>query len=128
MISKKIWEAIREKAQTLEWAPLVWSTRIIPRHQFILWLTFWERLRTRDRINKYMNVLNTSCPLCNENEETMNHLFGSCNITLELWDRLAKSLKLLNFPNEWSEIKEVAVLKAKELGLQQTFSNADLEK
>ncbi|XP_047325622.1 uncharacterized protein LOC124929330 [Impatiens glandulifera] len=61
--SSKVWKVIREREQIVEWAPLVWSSKDIMRHQFILWLVFCGRLNTRDRIKKYMNIPDTSCLL-----------------------------------------------------------------
>ncbi|XP_047322340.1 uncharacterized protein LOC124926197 [Impatiens glandulifera] len=102
---------ILEKQQIVDLADLVWLSKVIPRHQFILWLAFKESLNTRYRVKKYMEIPNTSCLLCEENEETTDHLF-SCPFALELWKKFAKSMKMASLHTEWKEIKKEAILKA----------------
>ncbi|XP_047340323.1 uncharacterized protein LOC124943910 [Impatiens glandulifera] len=110
---KLAWELIRDRGDNVGWFNVVWSSKIILRHQFIMWLVFRERLSTRDRIKRYMDIPNSKCLLCVGNEETMNHLFGCCPFTYELWKWFTKIMKLAYFPSEWIDIKEVANMKVR---------------
>ncbi|XP_047341858.1 uncharacterized protein LOC124945454 [Impatiens glandulifera] len=90
-----------------------WEAVLKENMEFIIWLAFWKRLNNPDRISMYMNIPDVSCLICNENEETIDHLFGSCSIALENWDKFSRSLELIIFPKEWKEIKEATLIKAK---------------
>ncbi|XP_047309812.1 uncharacterized protein LOC124913260 [Impatiens glandulifera] len=113
MISNKVWNTIRDKEEIVDWANLVWSSKVIPRHQFILWLAFQEILNTRDRVKKYMEILDSSCLLCEGNEEIVDHLFGNYSFASKLWNKFAKNIEMTRFPEDWKEIKEVSMKKAK---------------
>uniref|UniRef100_A0A803QNY4 Reverse transcriptase zinc-binding domain-containing protein n=1 Tax=Cannabis sativa TaxID=3483 RepID=A0A803QNY4_CANSA len=60
------------------WSKIVWDRFIIPKHKFILWLVFWGRLNTKERIGKYNTTIDSTCFLCGQEEETSNHLFFEC--------------------------------------------------
>ncbi|XP_047331450.1 uncharacterized protein LOC124935027 [Impatiens glandulifera] len=62
--SRMVWNAIRERCQIVDWAALVWSSKVISRHYFILWLAFRGRLSTRDHILAYMDITDANCVLC----------------------------------------------------------------
>ena len=97
----------------MDWARLVWSTKIIPRHQFVLWLAFRERLTTRDRISKYMDIPDTKCVLCLTAEESIAHIFGDCSFIAPHWRRLAAAIRISAWPANWEGIRSLALIKAK---------------
>ncbi|XP_047331438.1 uncharacterized protein LOC124935015 [Impatiens glandulifera] len=111
--SNLAWESIRERGNDVGWTHVVWSSNIIPRQQFVLWLLFRKRLSTRDRLKRFMDIPDSKCLLCGDNEETMDHLFSGCPFTLELWRRIIKAMELAFFPSDWIDIKEMAILKVK---------------
>ncbi|XP_047326695.1 uncharacterized protein LOC124930389 [Impatiens glandulifera] len=113
MLSIKVWNIIQEKEQIVYWANLVWSSKVIPRHQFIIWLVFRERLNTRDHVKKYMEIPDLRCLLCEWNEETYDHLFENHSFASKLWNTFVKNMEMTRFPGDWKEIKEVAMKKAK---------------
>ncbi|XP_047331512.1 uncharacterized protein LOC124935096 [Impatiens glandulifera] len=112
-MSTKIWSVIRERGQIVVWALLVWSSKAIPRQRFIIWLEFWERPKTRDRIRRYMAILDNSFPLCEVNEESINHLFRGCPFTKLVWDEFVLAIGLTSFPMIWQGIKEAVLTRAK---------------
>ena len=111
--SNAVWQVFRQRGQEVGWANLVWSTKIIPRHQFILWLTFWERLSTRDRISKFMSIDDSKCLLCSMEDESIAHIFGNCSYAAPIWRRLAAALKINTWPTNWEGICSLALTKAK---------------
>ncbi|XP_047331404.1 uncharacterized protein LOC124934970 [Impatiens glandulifera] len=97
--SNKIWNVIRERGQVVNWAALVWSSKVILMHRFILWLAFRRRLSTRDRIQVYMDIPDASCLLCDGNVEAIDHLLGSCPFTRHVWNKFTSAML-----EAWEEI------------------------
>lgn len=56
------------------WTNIVWTRAIILRHSFITWLLVHQKLPTKMRLQKYMQM-DTSCSLCGAADEDANHLF-----------------------------------------------------
>jgi hypothetical protein len=72
-----------------------------PRVQVYLWLVSHNKLLTRDNPEKRQTVLDKTCLLCNENE-TVEHLFFSCDILRIMWTKISIILQKeigLNFKN-----------------------------
>ncbi|VFQ75989.1 unnamed protein product [Cuscuta campestris] len=61
----------------VEWFDMVWNKWTIPKHCFITWLIWRGRLLTKDRLSRFIN-LDTTCGLCNNGVESVDHLFCSC--------------------------------------------------
>ncbi|XP_047336054.1 uncharacterized protein LOC124939638 [Impatiens glandulifera] len=93
-----VWNAIREICQIVNWAALVWSSKVIPRHFFILWLAFRGRLSTRDRILAYMDIPDANCVLCSGFAESIDHLLA---------------MGIVIFPGSWEDIKVAAQVLSK---------------
>ncbi|KAF4396737.1 hypothetical protein F8388_004705 [Cannabis sativa] len=53
----------------LPWCNLVWDRLIIPKNRFIVWLVFWKRLNTKERVSRYQSI-DTTCVLCGNEDET----------------------------------------------------------
>ncbi|XP_075079647.1 uncharacterized protein LOC142164816 [Nicotiana tabacum] len=59
-----------------------------PRWLFVLYLNLHERLLTRDRVAKWSQIDDLSCPLCAREPESAEHLFFKCGVTSQIWDNL----------------------------------------
>ncbi|XP_028199533.1 uncharacterized protein LOC114384049 [Glycine soja] len=65
---------------------IMWSLKIPPRASAFSWRLFKNRLPTRDNLRRRQVSLHTySCPLCDLEEESVNHLFLNCSKTRSLW-------------------------------------------
>lgn len=51
--------------------------------------------------------INTNCILCNEAEETCQHLFFSCRYSRQVWKARAEGLLQDSSTTEWSDIIEI---------------------
>lgn len=85
----------------LRYAKAIWNPNILPKHAFMLWLTLDQRLLTLDRLSSWYNhSLNTQCLLCLNAEESVSHLFFSCQfsraVLLEVAEWLGISYILAN--------------------------------
>ena len=73
------------------WGAIIWNRRSLPRHTFTAWLFFHQRVPVRHRITKFNNQIGeVLCGLCNEEEETLEHLFLSCTWAREFWQLLSQ--------------------------------------
>lgn len=81
----KTWQALHPPTAMVPWANSVWFKDRIPKHAFIVWVAAWNRLHTRDRLRRWGFQLPSVCILCNEQEETRDHLFFQCDFSGEIW-------------------------------------------
>ena len=72
---------------TRQWNKL-WSSNIQERLKTFLWRIAWDALPVRAKFESFhpqANEDNLTCPLCNVEKETVNHLFLSCHFSRVLW-------------------------------------------
>ncbi|KAL0285151.1 UNVERIFIED_CONTAM: hypothetical protein Sradi_7181300 [Sesamum radiatum] len=78
-------------------SPVIWHRLLggkfgIPRHNFILWLAFLERLSTLDRI--WSSSMGQQCVLCGGQQvETHQHLFFRCSFTKRCLEILKRNVR-----------------------------------
>ncbi|GKA43933.1 zinc knuckle CX2CX4HX4C containing protein [Tanacetum coccineum] len=53
---REVWKAIRIDCPKVIWYRHVWFSQCIPRHAFILWVDIKGRLKTLDRISRWVNT------------------------------------------------------------------------
>lgn len=59
------------------WAPL--------KAKLFLWLAYWNRCWTADRLQRRGLPHPAACPLCDQHDETIDHLLIRCVFTREIW-------------------------------------------
>ena len=101
---KEVWKAVREDGPKVIWYRHVWYSQCIPRHAFILWVAIKGRLKTLDRISKWVDVQSMVCHLCNHELESHSHLFFSCPFSKNLWEKCKPMAKLEGISNEWASV------------------------
>lgn len=69
------------------WAPL--------RCKFFVWLAIKNRVWTADRLAKRCLPHPTACPLCDQAEETIQHILVSCVFARQVWSLILNKLGLL---------------------------------
>ncbi|KAM6590718.1 hypothetical protein CsatA_013323 [Cannabis sativa] len=82
-------------AQALERAPQcnvapalwnkLWNSRIVERHKVLWWCILSQALPVRAVIRRRIQIEDTSCPFCGLAEETVEHLFLTCDVAMHLW-------------------------------------------
>ena len=73
---------------------LIWKSKVTPRVKFFAWLILLDRLNTKSMLTRRnFNVQpNCHCVLCTEGiEESIEHLFFSCEFARKVWDKLGIS-------------------------------------
>ncbi|XP_013624016.1 PREDICTED: uncharacterized protein LOC106329983 [Brassica oleracea var. oleracea] len=74
--SAKTWNYLRDKRTEVVWRKLAWFPQDVPRHAFMVWLAFRDRLTIGDRMKSW--GIEQCCMLCGEKNETRDHLFFAC--------------------------------------------------
>lgn len=103
--SKTTWEGIRPSGEIKQWFKAVWFTGSVPKHSFTFWVANLNRLPVRSRMASWGIQLDPTCCLCNQFEETRDHLFLQCEYTVQIWRRV---LLRLGLPpavfNDWNSL------------------------
>ncbi|XP_062089073.1 uncharacterized protein LOC133795635 [Humulus lupulus] len=73
----------------VSWSNEIWGRLNVPNHSVILWLTRLDRLKAKQRLHKIRVIPDSSCLLCGQSEENIEHLFFKCPFS----NRCIKSLK-----------------------------------
>lgn len=71
------------------WFNTVWNKGGIPRHSFLSWLFVLNRCPTKDRTIRWGHQTSPTCLLCNQSDESRDHLFFMCPYSWSLWGSLA---------------------------------------
>ncbi|KAL0671663.1 hypothetical protein Bca4012_034367 [Brassica carinata] len=82
--ASKVWNFLKPIETLVPWFSLVWFKQKIPKHVFIAWLTFRDRLATRDHLSTWGIQVSPDCMLCGDENETRNHLFFDCCFSREV--------------------------------------------
>ncbi|GFZ05500.1 hypothetical protein Acr_17g0010720 [Actinidia rufa] len=122
--SKSAYEFFRLRREIITQPKMVWSSCIMPKNSFILWLGLKDRLLTRDKIQEFSE--DKSCPLCTNLDESVDHLFFQCNVAKQVWLcvkqwlGISRSMSTLKAASKWifKEAKGTWIqAKAKKIGL-----------
>lgn len=108
--SKRIWKT---------WAPL--------KVKIFLWLCFKKRQWTGDRRRRHGLEGRTACYLCDQHEETIDHLLASCPVAREVWffvlSAFHKQLPVATDSiRDWWERIRVLFSSAQRLGVDSLFA------
>lgn len=76
------------------WNKAMWFSKGIPKHKTLNWLFLLDRCPTRDRLISWGLATDPSCLLCNNHQESRNHLFFGCTFTRNIWRPLLSRLGL----------------------------------
>ncbi|XP_060969513.1 uncharacterized protein LOC133036792 [Cannabis sativa] len=82
------YKLLQPVSETKKWSKLVWCRTNVPKHSFILWLAFQDRLKTKESLYRHNIIDNAACLLCLQADETVKHLFFSCSLSQDLLDHV----------------------------------------
>jgi ribonuclease HI len=74
----------------------VWSPALWPKVSTFLWLTVHNRVLTWDNLRKRGFIGPSICTLCQQQEETMEHLFNRCHYSQWIWDQGSQAMHRSN--------------------------------
>lgn len=81
---------------------MVWFSKSIRKHAFIVWLTIKNRLTTRDKLLAWGMTTSANCPLCQRYPESKDHLFYECNFSAAVWEVILRKCNVYRYPRFWS--------------------------
>ncbi|XP_024004065.1 uncharacterized protein LOC112081536 [Eutrema salsugineum] len=83
--SSETWLALYPTSVEVPWHTEVWFKGCIPKRAFISWVSARDRLTTRDRLVSWGLNVPTTCLLCDDHDETRQHLFFDCGFSSQVW-------------------------------------------
>jgi hypothetical protein len=63
----------------------LWKLKLYDRVKMLLWRIASNVLPTKDNLAKKLGITDTDCPLCNEANEIVTHLFFECPVARLIW-------------------------------------------
>lgn len=91
------------EASNFPWKSL-WKLDVPQKIKHFLWKCMNDCVSVRSKLARYVDSISNVCPLCEHEEETINHLFIDCEVTKRLWFSLDANIagSILNVnPHEW---------------------------
>ncbi|XP_071688225.1 uncharacterized protein [Rutidosis leptorrhynchoides] len=70
-----------------------------PKHAFIVWLAFLDRLTTQEKLMNWYPNQCLKCELCGKCEDSSKHLFFDCDYSNKVWNELKKRLLFRGLPD-----------------------------
>lgn len=64
----------------------IWKENVPPKVKHLWWRAFHEALPVTLNLRHKHILENSSCPVCGETDESVNHLLFTCRISREIWD------------------------------------------
>eukprot|EP00253_Pinus_taeda_P014528 PITA_14528 len=89
--AREIMEKV-EQEEEMPWTNKVWDNLFWPKIKTFLWLLMRNRTLTWDNLRKKGFSGPSRCPMCLAEEETINHLFNSCEWANQLWNWMEEIL------------------------------------
>lgn len=99
------WRCIRRSAPRVPWYDVVWHKYKIPRHSFIVWQAFHDRLLTQDRLIKWKgDSPEFRCPFCKQRPDSRDHLFFECRFPNRVWKKVKNDCDGSAMGDTWLDI------------------------
>ncbi|XP_071726052.1 uncharacterized protein [Rutidosis leptorrhynchoides] len=98
--TRLIWEDLRDTRDVVKWHHIVWFPQATPKHAFLLWVAVQKRLVTQDKLMKWYPPLSFKCVLCDQCNDSHEHLFFGCEYAKKVWDSLKHRLLFKGLPGD----------------------------
>jgi hypothetical protein len=72
----------------------LWKTWAPPKCKFFLWLAIRNKCWTADRLQMRGLQYPVCCPLCDQEQETVQHILCTCSFTRQFWHLILSSIGL----------------------------------
>nr|POF05174.1 putative ribonuclease h protein [Quercus suber] len=86
-------EETRPNAFSRDW---LWKIDTIPKIQYFIWLCYHNSVLVRKTLADRGLTCHTTCPLCQNHEESISHLLRDCSFALKFWEDLEHGWFKLN--------------------------------
>ncbi|VFQ83143.1 unnamed protein product [Cuscuta campestris] len=92
LISGKVYELFRAKANHKPWMAFIWQSFIPPKCSFTMWLALRRRLPTKTNLD--FLGLPIECTFCGNELEDVDHLIFSCEVFKDVWRAVKTWLRM----------------------------------
>lgn len=89
-----VYNHLRGDVDVEPWTKAIWTSRSIPRQSFHVWLLALNRIPTRDRLLSWGLQVPPLCLLCNNANESRDHLYWDCGFSFDLWSIVADRCRI----------------------------------
>ena len=69
----------------------IWNLQTLPRIQMFIWRCMHNSIAVKEVIAKRGILIETSCPMCHSETETLTHALRDCNLVKPIWHKLGTS-------------------------------------
>lgn len=102
--SASIYLSIQDPAPPVPWFRLIWLKQGIPKHKTMAWLMLLNRCPTRDRLLSWGLQTDPLCLLCNQENESRNHLLFLCPFSTTVWNHFSTQFGLFTPSPSWEDV------------------------
>jgi hypothetical protein len=83
----------------------VWSGPSLPKINAFIWVMVHNKILTAENLQKRGIVGPSRCALCMASEESIQHLFFECPLSIHIWDLMIAPLRsLFHPPSNWNDM------------------------
>lgn len=101
---KNLWNATRDGAPKVPWYGWVWLGKLPPRWNLHAWKCALGKIPTLAYLRTRGFSLANRCCLCEEDEESLNHIAFECSFTKKIWTHIQKDLPWASLYKDWNSI------------------------
>ncbi|GJW16459.1 RNA-directed DNA polymerase, eukaryota, reverse transcriptase zinc-binding domain protein [Tanacetum coccineum] len=101
---KQAYKDLCDSSDVVKWHKMIWFTRNIPKHSFILWMAMQNRLVTQDKVRRWGLIDMMVCPLCKKDMDSYQHLFFQCEYSAEVWERIKVKAGIQTDKTGWNDL------------------------
>jgi len=94
--ARSAYKALQLGSSSLPGHKLIWKAWAPLKVKFFLWLAFLGRLWTAERRFRHGLQADATCRLCDQDEETCDHLLFRCSFSRQVWWEFLRRLSLQN--------------------------------
>lgn len=93
-----MWNDIRLHAETNDNFILIWCNKTAKKFAYTAYMAYIQHLPTADRLTKWGMTVVLQCNLCNNHNESHQHIFMEFEFSTYLWTSLLCKLVLQSTP------------------------------
>lgn len=100
---KAMYLHLKPNIEDVQWKRVIINNAASPKSLFITWLTLLNRLYTKDRMTRWNIPCDPTCNLCQQENESVQHLFFQCDYSNQVWTEILKLLKYNRSIRDWEQ-------------------------
>ena len=101
--SSLIYQSLQEPLPNVPWYRLIWIKKGIPKHKSLAWLMLLNRCPTRDRLLSWNLQTDPSCLLCNQVNESRDHIYFTCSFSSDVWNHFSSRFNINSASSSWDD-------------------------